>query len=286
MDQSLNQCKTQLARLSVMGACAVLFMLGSAEAGFAQQTASPKPAASALVTSPAAAHAVSKPAVEEEETAKPAKAGGEGIKVHGHWKIVVKNQDGTVASSTEFENSLAAPGAGEQVLAELLSGQLAWGGMAILIGGNGMCSGTCVLEPGATLGTGPSGGSYANLAQHQQCSPSNALGICFPGLTNLATPANLSATPNTAALLTLQGSFTESSSETFVAVQTNFVGCLSTSPSTIPASACANYFSATGGTPPSGVSIVNSPFTQTSLATAINAVPGQVVTIVVTISFS
>ncbi len=34
----------------------------------------------------------------------------EGIKVHGHWSIVIKDSDGSVASRHEFENSLAPPG--------------------------------------------------------------------------------------------------------------------------------------------------------------------------------
>lgn len=36
---------------------------------------------------------------------------GDGIKVHGHWTIVVKNEDGTLASRNEFENHLLDPAA-------------------------------------------------------------------------------------------------------------------------------------------------------------------------------
>ena len=42
----------------------------------------------------------------------------EGIKVHGHWAIEVRNPDGTLASHTEFENALMPGGAG--ILAMLL----------------------------------------------------------------------------------------------------------------------------------------------------------------------
>ena len=35
----------------------------------------------------------------------------EGIKVHGHWTIVVKNPDGTVAQRREFDNDLAGDSA-------------------------------------------------------------------------------------------------------------------------------------------------------------------------------
>src|SRR5713226_6208411 len=34
----------------------------------------------------------------------------EGIKVHGHWTIDVRNPDGTLVTHREFENSLAASG--------------------------------------------------------------------------------------------------------------------------------------------------------------------------------
>ena len=50
----------------------------------------------------------------------------EGVKVHGHWVIDVRNADGSLASHTEFENRLALPGdepfggAGNRILAALL----------------------------------------------------------------------------------------------------------------------------------------------------------------------
>ncbi len=44
----------------------------------------------------------------------------EGIKVHGHWTIVVRNADGSVASRNEFENALFL-GDGDVFLAAVLS---------------------------------------------------------------------------------------------------------------------------------------------------------------------
>jgi hypothetical protein len=280
MEQSLKQSKSQSARLSVMGACAVLFMLGSAQAAFAQQTASPKSVASAAVATSAAARAVPRPAVEEEVTAKPAKAGGEGIKIHGHWKIVVKNPDGTVASTTEFENALVTPGNGDVVLAQLLAGQVTWGGMDIRITGTSMCANACVIAPGSTLGAGPSGGAYANVIQYYECNVDGAP-ACFPGMTNTVTPPNSAATPPTGESITLQGSFTETTSEQINAVGTNFVGCISSSLSTVSASSCFNQ----SGTLPNGVTVFDSAFTSRS-GLSVSAVPNQVVTVVVTISFS
>ncbi len=51
-------------------------------------------------------------AAEEEESAAPSKPGSEGIKVHGHWVLQVKNQDGTLGERREFENSLVLSNTG------------------------------------------------------------------------------------------------------------------------------------------------------------------------------
>ena len=51
-------------------------------------------------------------------TAKPSGGTQEGIKVHGHWTIEVRNPDGRLVSRHEFENSLFATG--DQLLAGLL----------------------------------------------------------------------------------------------------------------------------------------------------------------------
>lgn len=67
------------------------------------------------------------PAEEKTATAQNSSAkedsqyGGqhEGITVHGHWSIEVRNADGTLATHREFENSLA--GGGSYVLSTLLS---------------------------------------------------------------------------------------------------------------------------------------------------------------------
>ena len=48
------------------------------------------------------------------------KAGGDGIKVHGHWTIDVRNPDGTLASHNEFENALRGD-FGAPALARLLT---------------------------------------------------------------------------------------------------------------------------------------------------------------------
>jgi hypothetical protein len=76
---------------------------------------------------PAAAQPVH---AQEEEATKPAPHGSDGIKVHGHWVIDIKNPDGTLAKHLDFQNSLTTAPAtgtyggstGDQLLVALLSG--------------------------------------------------------------------------------------------------------------------------------------------------------------------
>jgi hypothetical protein len=56
---------------------------------------------------------------QEVNEAEPAGGKREGIHVHGHWTIDVRNRDGTLATHREFENSLTAQGA--QFLVNVLS---------------------------------------------------------------------------------------------------------------------------------------------------------------------
>ena len=51
----------------------------------------------------------------------------EGIQVHGHWTIEVREPDGSLVSLHEFDNALTTGGFGNLVLARLLSGDKAAG---------------------------------------------------------------------------------------------------------------------------------------------------------------
>jgi hypothetical protein len=90
-------------------------------AGQSQSTAS----ASAPNSKPVAAAAKSG-AVVPLGISRPASGLKSGVKVHGYWKIDVKNPDGRLASHTEFENSLTTGDpnglSGDDALSLLLSG--------------------------------------------------------------------------------------------------------------------------------------------------------------------
>jgi hypothetical protein len=84
------------------------------------------------------------------------------VKVHGHWTIVVKNPDGSVASHHEFENSLFQDD-GQLVLAAILSRTSSTGMWAIELDGptaakpcnNGTSGVQCeILEPNGNLLSG------------------------------------------------------------------------------------------------------------------------------------
>jgi hypothetical protein len=74
--------------------------------------------------------------VTEEETGAPNSPKSQGIKVHGHWVLQVKNADGTPGERREFDNSLVTSGTmmtGDQILAALLSGNASAGGIAVAL---------------------------------------------------------------------------------------------------------------------------------------------------------
>jgi hypothetical protein len=108
----------------------------------------------AAIAKPAAAQAKAPMSPEEKPAAKGAK---EGIVVHGHWTIEVKNPDGTRASLREFENALVQP-SGADFLAALMLGTVVPGGYRVdLVGastGPGS-TGPCNLFtfPGSTVST-------------------------------------------------------------------------------------------------------------------------------------
>jgi hypothetical protein len=75
----------------------------------------------------------------------------EGVLVHGHWTIEVRNTDGTLAERREFDNSLM-PG-GKALLVKLLARQSSMGGWDIRLIGSPTSQGAFQDETGSrTLG--------------------------------------------------------------------------------------------------------------------------------------
>jgi len=103
------------------------------------ETAAARPTAAAPEASPGPALSgptfATAQAAAQNSPAKPSAPKGdfEGIKVHGHWVIEVKNPDGKVVTRREFENAIQPFGA--TYLAALLAGNNSPGGLAILLNG-------------------------------------------------------------------------------------------------------------------------------------------------------
>jgi len=136
MNRTMNFLLPVWSRLS-LAAFALVLIVPAGQTALGQQAAA-KPQ-----SQPAAG--TGQPMAAQTETAagesKPAKSGQEGIKVHGHWVIDVRNPDGSLAQHREFENSLTLNGT--YVLAALLSGSAVPGNWAVLLGpasGNGPCT--------------------------------------------------------------------------------------------------------------------------------------------------
>ena len=236
-----------------------------------------------------ATSATAKPAGEEEHapTAKPEGANHEGIKVHGHWIIDVKNADGSYASHTEFENSLVTPNAADALLASILNGNTVLGGFAI-----GVDSST----PGALCPTALTGANIpinscylvlttnpsANLVAWYLCNPSPGYPsfACFPNMINNFEPASYAGDglPLNPAYFQLKGSFTAPAAGPITGVHTYLFDC-----STYPGSSTTTENCIANNSPRT---IGFSAFTSTTLATPINIVAGQYVTVTVNISFS
>jgi len=120
-------------------ACAAPSWAGTNQAaanqtGAPPATTAPKPAANASPGAPV-------PAAASPASAERSRGGNhEGITVHGHWTIEVKNPDGTVTARREFENAIKPTGM--SYLASLLAGNNGPGGLSIVLNG-----GTAVWAP-------------------------------------------------------------------------------------------------------------------------------------------
>jgi hypothetical protein len=137
-----HEVLAQIARRGLLLAALLAMVLSAANIGSAQSTgtsapsqnAKPVAATSVIAETPAVdaklvASSSKVPVVSEGKP--PAKGQHEGITVHGHWTIEVKNPDGSLVQHVEFENALQA--AGVDLLPALLGRTASPGAWAIML---------------------------------------------------------------------------------------------------------------------------------------------------------
>jgi hypothetical protein len=195
--------------------------------------------------------------VDEEEgtpqsVARENSRGGqhEGIKVHGHWTIEVRNPDGTVVTHREFENSLTSSGA--LALANILSGVLAFSFWQITLSGGPE---PCFESLASAGGPAPSACSVVPKSYNP-----------FPGATSYFQTLT---TTKTFSQVTLSGTAVAGESGSVQTVQT-FIYLCST---TVAPAGCTQISDVEG-------------FTAATLATPVPVSTGQTIAVTVTISFS
>ncbi len=175
----------------------------------------------------------------------------EGIKVHGHWTITVRNEDGSLASRHEFDNALV-PTIGDLLLARILNHSSSVGEWLI------------VMQGGACLNAS-SQAANCIITQSSSWTDPNT----FPNLT-LNIP---SSGPDTGKLV-LVGSAKAARQTVVVTVATFILECDNTF---APASFCAG---------PKAVAVQRA-FTYQAIGNlSIAVVAGQTIDVTVTISFS
>ena len=208
----------------------------------------------------------------------------EGIQLHGHWTIDVKNPDGTLVKHSNFENQLQYDGT--QYLTALLSGYGVGGDYAIYFT-NATATATnsattnvvCPAPASTTTSTFP----YCSIVQNTTTQPGifHCMHyVCVSGLTATPTFGSGTGLPN----FTLMGSITAPQAGAVVNVYVGFNGCnisstttppTATSPANISSLACETQTTGNYGGTMSGTTI-----------TPITVVAGQIIQITVSYTFS
>jgi hypothetical protein len=208
----------------------------------------------------------------------------QGITLHGHWTIDVKNADGTPAQHHEFENQLQYDGT--QYLTALLSGYAVAGDYAIYFT-NATATPTsspttnvvCPAPASTTTSTFP----YCSIVQNINSQPGIFHCIhyvCVGGLTATPTFGSGTGLPN----FTLAGSITAPQAGAIVNVYVFHNGCngnytttppTPTGPATITPTACETQIEGSYVGTMSGTTI-----------TPVTVVAGQIIQITVTYTFS
>ena len=237
----------------------MIVLLAIAGSAIAQNHATPGPDGVTVVNPQSKAQAAS--SVGPAKATAPGESGRgplEGVKVHGHWVIDVKNPDGTLAQHREFENSLSNP----NIMVALLYGSEVAQDFTINLGGT-----TPPCAPGTS--------SYPCVIVHNlSVLPANAICGTYYCVTGLTVTPNFGQTPT----LVLAGSLTATQAGSISTVSTDIGICGSptTTQTAVSASSCASTSS--NGYGYSGL-------TGTGI-TAVPIISGQIIQVTVTITFS
>jgi hypothetical protein len=274
----------RLATLSVL-------LLGMAGAGTAQAPAVSAGQGKGSATAqppqaPATTPAKGAPAQAANAGAKPAGGMREGIQIHGHWVIEVRNPDGKLVSHTEFENALQT--GGQNVISAVLSEQWTPGDWEIVLDQNSASSSPCTVagySPSPCYIVTP-GATQRNYWYQQNCAILDL--SCYVPL-RILPPGSAGAT------FTLQGTATATSGGVIGDVETWLEYC---TPSTLAAN-CAPYTPANasnvvGGQEFSAANLPQGPPPGTAPnlcggsgqpICAVNVAAGQIISATVTFSF-
>ena len=246
------------------------------------ESAAARSAAAVSETSPGVGRSGSATAaqqvVAQNSPAKPPapKGQSEGIKVHGHWTIEVRNPDGSVVRHVEFENSLVTTGdnTGASLLAGVLGRVVTPGSWIVVLGAN-PADAIYIFEPGS-----PASSASCQLVQSNNPNNnivcSNNLSVNGPQLGS----GGISSGSLTGATLTFSGSGVvplQNFPPAITSVQTGSLVCAA---STSPTS-CSTTSSGT-------LAVFFTSRLLDGLNGDPNSVPvsaGQTVTVTVTISF-
>ena len=190
--------------------------------------------------------------------AAPHTPGTEGIKIHGHWVIDVKNADGSIAEHRDFENALV-PSQGGSLLAGLLLGRFSPQTFDVVLAGTGK---TALL--------------YLNGQ------------TCPQGL--VSGPSDCSATLTQDSLggssIVLRSSYAPTAALTITTVSTGLGTCPTTAGGATPVSPATCQATISGPIPGGGGAYVGTyNFTAATIPDLVVS-PGQTVALTVTISFS
>jgi len=186
-------------------------MLGVAGPAHAGQSGAPPPSLSqssdvaAPAAVPGASAPVGKPAALGGQAATAgapaAKGTQEGIKVHGHWTIEVKNPDGTVVTHREFENSLVS-NSGPGLLSAMLGGAVIPGSWSVVLADGGGLQNDVIINQASSAAA-----TFCTTVVTNGVTQAGGAGSCSSSLT-LASAQLQSGNLNTTSTLTFTGSGT------------------------------------------------------------------------------